>query len=216
MDLPSSGGRAVTSHLEDMAFVRQELETLVRHEEKEVIVATSSYGGMVGSNAVSGLEAGTRRARGEKGGIVYFVFIAAYVVPLGKSLLDMTPEPPAILAPDPTDASRVIVVGPEQVFYNDVPAAVSAPWVARLRPQAVATFMSKMTATVEEGGVVPCTYVVCERDGAVPVRQQEGMFEAGREVSGAEWRLERIGTGHSPWLSDVEGLVALLEKVAGR
>lgn len=216
MDLPSSGGRHVSSHLEDTAFVRRELETLVLQEQKEVIIVTHSYSGMVGSNAVSGLEAAHRNARGEKGGIVHFVFISAYAVPVGKSLLDMTSEPAPFLAPDPTDSSRVIVVGPEKVFYNDVPESVSAPWVARLRPQAIATFTSKMTETVEDGGVIPCTYIVCEKDQAIPQSQQEEMFEAARKESRAEWRLERIGTGHSPWLSDVDGLVSLLRKVAGR
>ncbi|KAL8808161.1 MAG: hypothetical protein Q9182_000225 [Xanthomendoza sp. 2 TL-2023] len=213
--LPSSGGRHVSSHLEDTAFVREELETLIIQEKKEVIVVMHSYGGLVGSNAVSGLEAAGREAKGGKGGIVHCVFITAYVVPTGKSLSDIGDGPAEFITPDPTDSLRVIATGPEKVFYNDVPDPMSAPWVAQLTPQATASFTSKMTSTVVDSGLVPCTYVLCENDQALLLSIQEEMLEAAKEWGRAEWNVERMSTGHSPWLSDVDGTVKLLRKAAG-
>ncbi|KAL8812449.1 MAG: hypothetical protein Q9200_001016 [Gallowayella weberi] len=202
--LPSSGGRHVSSHLEDTAFVRKELETLIVQEEKEVIVVMHSYGGLVGSNAVSGLEAADRKAKGGKGDIVRCVFITAYIVPTGKSLADIGDGPADFIAPDPTDSLCVIAIGPEKVFYNDVPNPISALWVAQLTPQATASFTSKMTSTVVDSGLVPCTYFLCENDQALLLSIQEEMLEAAKQWGRAKWNVERISTGHSPWLSDVD------------
>ena len=66
--LPSVGSTPpVTSHHEDTAAVRKELERLIVPEGKEVGVVMHSYGGIVGSEAVNGLE---KAARKEKGGVI--------------------------------------------------------------------------------------------------------------------------------------------------
>ncbi|KAI4279505.1 MAG: hypothetical protein LQ337_000206 [Flavoplaca oasis] len=152
VDLPISGGGHVSFHLEDTAF----------------IIVTHSYKGTVGSNAISGLEAAHRKAEGEKGGIVHLVFISAYAAPLGSSLVNMNTELAPFVVPNPTNDSRVIDTGAEKVFYNDVHKSVSAPSLAKLSPQATASFTSKMTETVQGTEVIPCTYIFCEKDPAVP------------------------------------------------
>ena len=99
VQLPSSGN-AVSSHLEDTAVVRNALEPLIVSDGKPVILVMHSYGGIAGTNAVSGLEMAARVKKGEKGGIVHCLFIAAFLVPKGLSLIGMFPEPPPYLAPD--------------------------------------------------------------------------------------------------------------------
>lgn len=87
IDLPSVGRKPpVTSHLEDTAVVRNELERLILSEGREVILVMHSYGGLAGSGAVSGLE---KAARQDKGGVTQCIFIAALLVPKGSSLLGM-------------------------------------------------------------------------------------------------------------------------------
>ena len=103
VQLPSSGN-AVTSHLEDTAIVRKALESLILSESKTVVLVMHSYGGVAGTNAVSGLEATTRQQRGEKGGIVHCLFLAAFLVPKGNSLIRMFPEHPPYLGPDVSPA----------------------------------------------------------------------------------------------------------------
>ena len=99
VQLPSSGN-PVTSHLEDTAVVRKALQSLIVSEGKCVILVMHSYGGVAGTNAVSGLEATARMRNGEKGGVIHCLFLSAFLVPKGSSLIGMFPEPPPYLRPD--------------------------------------------------------------------------------------------------------------------
>lgn len=95
-----SSGNAVNTHLEDSAIVRTALESLILSEAKSVILVMHSYGGVAGTNAVQGLEAAAREEKGEKGGIIHCLFVAAFLVPKGNSLIGMFPEAPPYLYPD--------------------------------------------------------------------------------------------------------------------
>ncbi len=90
----------MASHLEDTAVIRNRLESLIVSDGKSVVLVMHSYGGLAGTNAVSGLEAELRLKDGKTGGIVHCVFIAAFLIPKGKSLIDMFPEQPPYLVPD--------------------------------------------------------------------------------------------------------------------
>ena len=96
----SSSGTPVASHLEDTAVVRKALEPLIVLEDKCVILVMHSYGGVAGTNAVSGLEATTRMQKGKNGGVIHCLFLSAFLVPKGSSLMGMFPEPPPYLRPD--------------------------------------------------------------------------------------------------------------------
>ena len=104
-----SAGNAVTTHLEDTAIVREALESLIVSEGKTVILVMHSYGGLVGTNAVHGLEAAARQEKGEKGGIIHCLFIAAFVVPKGSSLIQAFPDAPPYLYPDVSRSSSPIL-----------------------------------------------------------------------------------------------------------
>ena len=95
-----SSGDFVTTHLEDTAIIRTALASLIVSERKKVILVMHSYGGIPGTNAVHGLEAAARQEKGEKGGIIHCLFIAAFLVPKGKSLIAMFPEAPPYLYSD--------------------------------------------------------------------------------------------------------------------
>lgn len=95
-----SSGDFVTTHLEDTTIIRTALESLIVSEGKKVILVMHSYGGIPGTNAVHGLEAAARQERGEKGGIIHCLFVAAFLVPKGKGLIEMFPEAPSYLYSD--------------------------------------------------------------------------------------------------------------------
>ena len=89
ISLPSVDGRLpVSSHLDDVAVIRAELERLVIAEGKEVVLAMHSYGGIPGAGSVRGLEKRIREKKGEKGGIRAAVFMAAFLVPKGMSSME--------------------------------------------------------------------------------------------------------------------------------
>ena len=109
-----SSGNAVTTHLEDTAIIREALESLIVSEGKAVILVMHSYGGVAGTNAVHGLEAAARHEKGEKGGITHCLFIAAFLVPKGNSLIGMFPEAPPYLYPDVGHCKDPMIVK----YYN--------------------------------------------------------------------------------------------------
>lgn len=111
-----SPGNAVKSHLEDTAVVRKALESLIVSGGKTVILVMHSYGGVAGTNAVHGLEAAARQEKGEKGGIIHCLFITAFLVPKGNSLIGMFPEAPPYLYPDVSYRTSPIVVKDSGAF----------------------------------------------------------------------------------------------------
>ncbi|EKG15210.1 hypothetical protein MPH_07544 [Macrophomina phaseolina MS6] len=86
---PSVGAEPPNKGLaEDAAAVRAVLERLA-DEGKEIVLTVHSYGGLVGQNAVEGLGYKQRQAAGKKGGVIQFVYLAAFVAPKGATIKQM-------------------------------------------------------------------------------------------------------------------------------
>lgn len=68
--------------------MRNILEPLV-DQGKEVVLLCHSSGGVVGSNSIEGLDVASRKAAGKSGGVVRVVFLAAFMLPKGQSLLGL-------------------------------------------------------------------------------------------------------------------------------
>ena len=73
----------------DIAHFREEyLIPLVEKEQKELILAVHSFGGVVGGGAAVGLSKTDRRARGQSGGVVGLVYIAGNIVQENQTLIE--------------------------------------------------------------------------------------------------------------------------------
>lgn len=77
----------------DADFIRSQLLLPLLDNHKRVVVVMHSYGGMPGSAAAYALSEEERSKEGLKGGVVGLVYIAAFVVPAGKTCADMKPPP---------------------------------------------------------------------------------------------------------------------------
>ena len=88
--LPSVGGTELplTGLAEDVAAVQHVVGGLADHGD-EIILLCHSSGGVVGSNAVQGYDRATRQAAGKVGGVVRVVYLSAFMLPVGQSLMDM-------------------------------------------------------------------------------------------------------------------------------
>lgn len=88
--LPTVGGTStpLPGLSDDVAAVRSELDRLVS-KGSDVVVYSHSYGGVVASNAVEGYDAKSRTAAGKTGGVISVVYASAFLLPKGKSLIDM-------------------------------------------------------------------------------------------------------------------------------
>lgn len=89
VEYPSVGAEPPTKGLADDAnAVRSSVERLA-DEGKKVVLVVHSYGGLVGANAVEGLGYKQRLREGKTGGVILFVYLPAFVTPLGKSIKEM-------------------------------------------------------------------------------------------------------------------------------
>lgn len=88
--LPTVGGTELplAGLSDDVEAVRRVLVPIVE-EGKEVVVIGHSAGGISMSGAVEGYDAGSRKAAGKSGGVVRCIFMTAFVLPKGQSLLGM-------------------------------------------------------------------------------------------------------------------------------
>lgn len=91
---------------------------------------------------------------------------------------------------------------PREIFYGDVDRLIANAAIARLGHQSFAAVSQPVTQASWHN--IPSTYVICERDSAIPPTAQEGM--ARRRAH----RIERLDTSHSPFLSQPSRVADLL------
>lgn len=184
VDLPSAG-RDAGVH-EDVHAVLDELGRI----DGPVVVVAHSYGGVPVTQAVA-----------ETGGVSRIVYLAAYQLDAGESLLGFhgapIPDDPAGLQPVPDD--------PHSMFYGDVPDTEAQEASRRLVPQSTRSFAEPLTKAAWH--TVPSAYIVCEHDQALPPQNQETLATRSGEV-------HRLASGHSPFLSMPQELAALVTKIA--
>lgn len=184
VDLPSAGGRAGVE--DDSRAVLRELASI----DGPVVVLAHSYGGIPVTQAVA-----------EAGNVLRVVYLAAYQLDVGESLLGHHGAP---VPPEP-HGFRPVPEGPVAMFYGDVHGSRADEAVGRLVPQSTRSF----TDTVTRAGwrTLPSTYIVCEHDQALPPKNQE-------ELARRSGTVHRIASGHSPFLSMPAELAALVTEIA--
>lgn len=176
-------------------------------EGKDVMLFVHSYGGVVGSEAVRGLDKASREKEGKKGGVSHMYFCCAFALPEGVSLMDALQGKPLPWFGVSEDEKTVVANTPIEIFYKDVPNPEK--WVEVLKPHSYRSFFSR--ATYPGWKHVPRTYLLCEKDMAIPIHAQKGMVEN----SGVEWRTESIDASHSPFLSMPEEVANSVRRAAG-
>lgn len=96
------------------------------------------------------------------------------------------------------------MANPRVQFFNDMESdAQAAEYVQALQPSFL--LYAQPVISSEEWRKAPLTYVLCERDNAVPVDRQE-MMSQGMDVV-------RLDLGHSPFVGHPEAVADLLEGV---
>ncbi|PBP23039.1 protein-tyrosine phosphatase [Diplocarpon rosae] len=172
------------------------------------------YGGVVGCEALKEYvdsHEGTKGARPSWGKVRRLVFVSAFVLPEGGSLMAALGFQP--LPWFAVDGDAVNPVNPRDIFYNDLSDDAAAPHVWALRQHSYLAFASTLTAAPWK--TVPSTYVLCEADHAIPLPVQEGMIAAAKEAAPSAFDVvERCGAGHSPFLSRPDWLADRLAESA--
>ncbi|MET8275083.1 alpha/beta hydrolase [Streptomyces sp. NPDC005096] len=92
---------------------------------------------------------------------------------------------------------------PLETLYGDVEPHLAQQSVARLGRQSLASVTQPLTQAAWR--TVPCTYILCEEDMAIPLPLQEAMAARAR-------RTVRLRSGHSPFLSQPAELARILRE----
>lgn len=111
--LPSVDGSMDTFD-EDVACIRKAAEEAIS-EKKDVVIVMHSYGGICGSAAVKGLA-----KSGSNPGVVHMVYMTAFAIPEGATLIDMCGGEPLDWFEDVNEKQWGAKAQAEQVCYNDV------------------------------------------------------------------------------------------------
>jgi pimeloyl-ACP methyl ester carboxylesterase len=170
----------------DAATVRHTVEAV----DGPVLVCAHSYGGAPAGEGLAGLR-----------NVIGIVYLCAFQLDIGESLLGSVGGAPPNWWDVHEEAGYVDPLRPAEVFYDDVHADIARGAVARLRHQSLAALGQPLVRAAWR--TIPSTYIVCERDAAIPVWVQEAMAErAGRVL--------RMPTSHSPFLSRPAQLAGVL------
>lgn len=207
VDLPCTNGNTGTTQFDDAAHVRSVVESVLA-AGKEVVVLAHSYGGPIGSAAITGLS---------EHGVLGMIALSAYIFPGGmdqgaviRSLGGLpyaswdTPAEGLWLAKDPSSL----------LFSPDVPAD-RIDWVLpQLRPQSMATTLGIVPpqAWQEDAYTGRLGYIRCTADVIIPLAQQDSMLES---AGGQEkWIIHTLeGSSHSPFLSRPDQVAATVDKI---
>ncbi|OJJ96611.1 hypothetical protein ASPACDRAFT_46781 [Aspergillus aculeatus ATCC 16872] len=193
----------------DIAHTKRALQALA-DQGRSIVVVAHSYGGIVAAGAVEGLGYTSRARAGQHGGVIQVVWMAAFVTPKGKSLLDMLGGNwlPWMSFTTPDDG-YVYTTQPERIFYHDLTPDAQRHAIANLHRHPRPSFLEP--AVHEPWREIPAFYLFCDQDQALPLAAQEAFAH----TLGNPGRYH-VDASHSAFLSVPEhvadGLVLALQE----
>ncbi|KAF5577839.1 hypothetical protein FPANT_10229 [Fusarium pseudoanthophilum] len=204
LDLPSASDVPGKTQFDDAAHVRSVLEPLLG-EGKQVVVLAHSYGGPIGSGAITGLSLADRARDNLPGGVLGLIILCGYIFPGGmdqgaviRSLGGLpyvnwdTPSPGLFVVKDPIS-----------LLYRPDVSDEQAQWaLSQLQPQSMAANMGVVPpqAWPAESYQGRLAYIKATDDAVIPLSDQESMIASS---GGSEaWKTRVLeGSGHSPQIS---------------
>ncbi|KAJ5202204.1 hypothetical protein N7449_004283 [Penicillium cf. viridicatum] len=200
---PSVGAEPPSNTLEDDVASLRRVLIAAADEGEDIVVVAHSYGGVVASSAVEGLVKSVREKGGKRGGVVNVVYVAAFALDKGQSLLGLLGG--NYLPWMKVEGDRVYADGAN--LWQDLSLKEQEKWSARASHTSTLAFSGENT--YEPWHDTSCAYIVCEQDLALPPPFQE-TFAAKVGGSGKTYRLP---SSQSPFLSMPERLADVLGEV---
>ncbi|KAK7755781.1 hypothetical protein SLS62_002066 [Diatrype stigma] len=198
----------------DSAQIRYYATSLVE-AGRDVAVLMHSYGGQAGTNALYGLSKKARSAKGLPGGITHLIYMTAFALPEGKSMVDKVDEFGHM--------DRMSVAFDFAEDHSCVPnypkeGLIGEPYADHVDPEELKAYIASLVRwngkcmqqpiqnTPAWRDEVTICYIYTSGDLVVPVDYQKSMVEymerEGRTVQSVE-----VDTGHSPNLTAPKAVV---------
>jgi pimeloyl-ACP methyl ester carboxylesterase len=192
VDLPSHGiDRTPTSEV-SLELCAEAVCRVLDECREPVILVGHSMGGVVISRAAE-----LRPGKVEK-----LVYLAAFLLPSGVTILEATPPDTraktvaSLVIKDGGHAASLRAEALRHMFYADCDEADVALARTLLVPQAMAVSATRLSTSSENWGRVPRFYVECTLDNAIPIEAQRAM-----SLQLPCRRVITMETSHSPFFS---------------
>ncbi|KAL8638762.1 MAG: hypothetical protein Q9228_004114 [Teloschistes exilis] len=224
---------AVSSFAPDVEAIRNTVTSCLS-VGKDVVMIMHSYGGLVGCEALKEMDLEEQEKRKKKaevensvkatadgktlrrGRVLRLGFIAGLVFPVGRSTLSPTFAADKKVKGFTCVDDLISVTDGAKRFFNDLPPEEGELWAGRLRkhsrlfvtPSPANAFTSALTHRAYDDH--PSSYLLCTRDNAIPLRQQQQMVAAAGITD-----LIVVESGHCPQVSRPGDVVRWVRKVAG-
>ncbi|KAL3479416.1 alpha/beta-hydrolase [Aspergillus californicus] len=182
-----------------------------------IIVLMHSYGGQVGTNALTGLDTTSRKKETLPGGIVRLLYMCAHALTEGTSMFSIAQaagrEQFLLDALDISDDGMMA--------YRDVPGRMVGQglaedemegYVAGLGPWNGRGMYQELRAAAWRGP--PVSYIFTLRDRLMPVAYQAAMVEGIRAAGGLE--TFDLSTGHCAHVTMTGDVVGILHAIVNR
>lgn len=186
--LSSSGSDP--SQLGDLYADAEIVRSVVAEVDGPVVVCAHSYGGAPVAEALVGM-----------GNLKHLVYVCAWQLDVGESLLGARQGIPPPWWEIHEAEGFIDALRPREIFYGDVDSVTADAAIARLGHQSLASVSQPLTQASWRN--IPSTYVICEKDSAIPPAVQEWMARRAH-------RVQRLDTSHSPFLSRPSRVADLL------
>lgn len=176
----------------------------------------------VGSDAqaLQGLDRASRRQRGKPGGVVRIIYIAAFLIPAGSSLLELHSQGPATQPQIITlfNDSTCFPNDPKRALFADLDRNAQLFYSSKLSPSA-SNLLLGPGPTYSAFCDVAVMYLMTTEDKAIPFTTQQLMIrnaEAHCQAShgkAANISVLSLDTSHSPFLSQPEVVLDILDSM---
>jgi pimeloyl-ACP methyl ester carboxylesterase len=203
-DLPAHGiDKAATASVTLKAYAERVIDVLDAFPEPVILVGHSMGGVVI-----------TEAAQTRPGKISKLVYVTAFLLEDGETLLDVaTQDPLALVMPNlvmSADQSSATLKDEvlNEAFYGDCSPSDIALARSLLVPQAGAPFATPVHTTADAWGSVERFYIECLQDRAISIDSQRSMIKKNGVV-----RVLSMDTSHSPFLSAPQELVDHLENL---
>ena len=182
--------------LDDVAAIHKLVEDHANDGEK-IILIMHGYGGAVGSNALEQPSFKYRAAHNRWGGVVHLVYMCAYMLPVGRSVMDIYMEAAlsghhTMLEAFPNQTTSHL--NPERLYCRGFNANETQQYLRSLVPfpGPALEFSTTQAAWMH----IPFTYLSATNDCALfPISQQSMIMRASN--SSYEFKEKRYDAGHS-------------------